>query len=50
MEREWKGWKFNLKTKPTDGKRNKPEQGMEEYSFDLGDVEVNGEMKRKGIS
>lgn len=27
--------------------RDKPEQGMEEYSFDLGDVEVNGEMKRK---
>lgn len=37
MEKEWKGWKFNLKTKPiggleeADGKRNKPEQGMEEY-------------------
>lgn len=49
----WKGRKFNLKTKPTDGleetdgKCNKPEQGMEEYSFDSGDVEVNGEMKRK---
>lgn len=56
MEREWKGWKLNLKTKPTDGleetggKRNKPEQGMEEYSFDLGDTDVNGEIKRKGIS
>jgi len=42
-----------LKTKPTNGledtdkKRNKPEQGMEEYLFDLGVVEVNGEMKRK---
>lgn len=58
MEREWKGWKLDLKTEPTDGlkevlkrnkedlKRNKPEQGMEEYSFGLGDVEVNGEMKR----
>lgn len=58
MEREWKGWKLNLKTEPTDRlkedlkrnkedlKRNKPERGMEEYSFGLGDIEVNGEMKR----
>lgn len=33
-----------------DGKRSKPQKITEENSFDLGDVELNGEMKGKGIS